>query len=49
MGMGQINMSHGQAYGCPWECHSYENPMGWDRHKFLWDGKDKYVRCVELV
>ena len=24
MGMGQINMSHGQArQGCPWKCHSY--------------------------
>jgi len=31
---------------CPWECHSYVNPMGnvpwdgiaWYRHKMLWDG-----------
>jgi len=33
MGMEQINMSHGQPYACPWECHSYGNPMGnvpWD-------------------
>ena len=45
MGMGQINMSHGQPWACPWECHSYGNPMGnvpwdgmrWDRHKLLWE------------
>jgi len=46
MGMGQINMSHGQPYAYPWECHSYGKPVGnvpWDgmerdRHKLLWHG-----------
>jgi len=34
MGMGQINMSHGKPYACPWECHSYGNPIG----NVPWDG-----------
>jgi len=36
---------------CLWECHSYgKRPMGWDRHKLLWDGNgtDKYVSWTTL-
>jgi len=55
MGMGQINMSHGQ----PWLVHGNVIPMGipWktslgmgrDRHKLLWDGTDKYVPWTTLL
>jgi len=39
---------------CPWDCHSYrthgKHPLGWDRHKLLWDGNgtDKYVPWTTL-
>ena len=35
---------------CPWESHG-KHPMGWDRHKLLWDGNgtDKYVPWTTLL
>jgi len=39
------------SQACPWEWESHGKcPMGWDRHKLLWDGNgtDKYVPWTTL-
>jgi len=46
--MGNVGFSMGMSF--LWEFHG-NRPMGWDRHKLLWDGNgtDKYVPWTTLT